>query len=96
MGRGAISAHFLVTTARVQEWVETTEAGGWNRWVEIAPDFATFAAMIGLLGPTGEAAEAGREVNQPGRDEARASGDRRGSRHRVVSRPNGIDRRCRG
>ena len=28
--------------------MDTTEAGGWNRWVLIAPDFASFAAMIGL------------------------------------------------
>lgn len=36
------------TTKRLREWADTTEAGGWNRWVEIAPDFATFGAMIGL------------------------------------------------
>ncbi|MDB5309346.1 MAG: hypothetical protein JWO38_3548 [Gemmataceae bacterium] len=37
-----------VTTERLREWVDTTEAGGWNRWELIAPDFARFAAVIGL------------------------------------------------
>jgi hypothetical protein len=37
-----------VTTERLREWVDTTEAGGWNRWVRIAPDFARFAVAIGL------------------------------------------------
>jgi hypothetical protein len=36
------------TTERLQEWWDWTALGGWNRWVEVAPDFATFAAMAGL------------------------------------------------
>jgi hypothetical protein len=36
------------TTRRLRTWMETTEAGGWNRWVQVAPDFVTFAARIGL------------------------------------------------
>jgi hypothetical protein len=35
-----------VTTERLQEWWDITEVGGWNRWIEIAPDFATFTTLI--------------------------------------------------
>jgi hypothetical protein len=36
------------TTALVRAWDETTMMGGWNRWVEVARDFKTFAESIGL------------------------------------------------
>jgi hypothetical protein len=36
------------TTRRIREWLATSERGGWNRWVQIARDFATFAKMIEL------------------------------------------------
>jgi hypothetical protein len=36
------------TTARLRSWYDTTRQGGWNRWVEIAPDFEMFAELIGL------------------------------------------------
>jgi hypothetical protein len=36
------------TTDRVEEWLKLTRQGEWNRWVEIAPDFRAFAALIGL------------------------------------------------
>jgi hypothetical protein len=36
------------TTERLQDWWDMTQMGGWNWWVEIAPDFKTFAKMIGL------------------------------------------------
>ena len=35
------------TTERLQEWWDTIEIGGWNRWWK-SPPFATFAAAIGL------------------------------------------------
>jgi hypothetical protein len=35
-------------TERLEAWSETTRMGRRNRWVEIAPDFATFAELIGL------------------------------------------------
>ena len=35
-------------TLLLGQWNDTNRQGGWNRWVEIAPDFATFAQMIGL------------------------------------------------
>lgn len=35
-------------TKQLQDWYESTRQGGWNRWIEIAPDFRTFAAIVGL------------------------------------------------
>lgn len=36
------------TTERLQEWWDMTQMGAWNRWVEIASDFKTFAGLIRL------------------------------------------------
>lgn len=36
------------TIARLQQWLGNSRRGEWNRWVEIAPDFKTFARLISL------------------------------------------------
>lgn len=38
-----------VITQRLEYWCELTTMGGWNRWIEIAPDFETFARLIGIV-----------------------------------------------
>jgi hypothetical protein len=36
------------TSALLQWYCEGRQRGCWNRWVEIAPDFETFAKLVGL------------------------------------------------
>jgi len=36
------------TTSLLRSWYETTRLGRWNRWVELSPNFKTFAEQIRL------------------------------------------------